>query len=581
MKRVNYLLPVLLVSGGALYAAPFTDTGSIYNQVQKNAQRGLENRKHPKQKTKQQAIFSKTHMVHVNGFKVIGNDEFSKQEIDSVLTPFVGKDMSTKELVKAANALTKYYQDKGFFDANVALIEPYILAGGIIVLVVDERHLEKDGISVDNNGTRIKTEKVHKLWDNIMKPGAMKQSEFERAMLLTNDFPGVSAKADLYYGTEENTDDIVITVTDKDVFNANIDADNYGSYYTGENEAAATLYWNSPTGNGEQIVARLITTGKYSNYGYIDFALPVFGNGMRLGASADYLTYELTNQKPGEAGDGTAWNVTLYTKYPLIRSEKSNIEIELDYVHTKLVDNGVSEELDNSDIDKAVIKLSMNHSDEFLLNGITYLDLAVTTGNLTLNNEQHRQTDEAYYMSEGQYTKATFSLTRYQNIVGDLSSKISVDGQWASKNLDTSEKYFAGGPYSLAGYATGEFTGDNAAIFYADLRYDFYKMPWSGDFQVNAFYSYGWLQIFKDGSTRDRISDWYAPLDPIDNEIHPQSIGAGISQTWSDTAVLRLTVGKQVGADKHIKRPYNDPAGLDYDQSDSDYRVWVEGVYYW
>ncbi len=583
MRRSHYLRGAVFgtLSMTVLSAAPFTDTGSIYNQIKKNAQRGIETRKHPKQKQTQKVVYSKKYLVRVNGFKVIGNDELSKAEMDRVLAPFIGREMATGELVEAANALTAYYHKKGFFTANVALIEPYILKNGIIVLVVDERHLEKDGISVENSGKRIKTEKVHKLWDNIMKPGAMKQGEFERAMLLTNDFPGISAKADLYYGTEKNTDDLVVTVTDEDVFNGNVDIDNYGSYYTGRTQVATTLYWNSPTGNGEEIVARLITTGKYSNYGYIDFAVPVFDNGMRLGASFDYLDYELKHQEPGEGGDGTAWNATAYLKYPVVRTEDFNVEVELDYVHTKLKDYSLTDELDNSDIDKGVFRLSMNRSDEFMLNGISYLDIAVTTGDLTLNNAQHKITDEKYYGSEGQFTKATFSLSRYQNLVGNFSSKISVDGQWASKNLDTSEKYFIGGPYSLAGYATGEFAGDNAAVFYADLRYDFYKMPWGGDFQVSAFYSYGWLQIFKDASTRDRIIDWYKPLDPIDNELNLQTIGIGLSQTWSDTAVVRLTVGKQVGGDKHIKRPYNDPSGLDYDQSDSDYRAWIEAIYYW
>jgi hemolysin activation/secretion protein len=563
----------------SLVAAPFTDTGSIYNQIKKNAQRGIDRQEHPKykKKKKQQDIYSDSYTVLVNGFKVIGNDEFSQAEIDRVLSSFIGRKMTTEELTEAANALTEYYQKKGFFDASVALIKPYILKGGIVVLVVDEKHLEEGGISVENSGKRIKTQKVQKLWENIMKPGAMKQEDFERAMLLTNDFPGISAKADLYYGRDENMDDLVITVTDEEVFNGNVDIDNYGSYYTGQNEIGTTLYWNSPTKNGEEIVARFITTGKYSNYGYLDFAMPVFDNGMRLGASMDYLSYELKHQKPREGGDGTAWNATLYAKYPVVRSEKFNVETELDYVHTRMKDNNLTAELDNATINKGVFKLSGNSSDDLLLGGISYFDVSVTTGDLKLNNAQHRADDTLYYKTAGHFTKANFSFSRLQNLVGDLSGKVSLDGQWASRNLDTSEKYFLGGPYSLAGYPTGEIAGDNAAVVYADLRYDFYKMPWGGDFQMKAFYTYGWTQIYKNQSTWDI----FYSNQPDDNEVHLQTVGLGVSQTWSDTAVIRVTVGKQIGGDKHVKRPYNDPVGLDYDQSDSDYRAWVEAIYYW
>jgi len=580
VKQIIFSGSLLCIS--SLVAAPFTDTGSIYNQIRDNAQHAIEKKKHPKLKDQsgKEVILGTQYTVLVQGFKIIGNDELTQKEIDQVLAPFIGQKMTTEALSETANALTEYYHKKGFFTANVALIAPYILKGGIIVLVVDERHLEEGGISVDNNGSRIKTNKVLSLWNHIMKPGAMKQKEFERAILLTNDLPGISATADLYYGTDDKTDDMVITVTDTDVFNGNIDIDNYGSYYTGENEVGTTLYWNSPTGNGEEIVARFITTGKYSNYGYIDISIPVYYSMARLGVSFDYLDYELKHQSTGQGGSGDAWNATLYSKYPVVRTEDFNIEIELDYVHTKLRDYDLTTELDNSDIDKGIVKFSLNRSDTFLENGITYLDISIETGNLQLNNPQHKSEDDLVYRTSGQFTKATFSLTRYQNIVGDLSSKISVDGQWASQNLDTSEKYFIGGPYSLAGYATGEFAGDNAAVFYADLRYDFFNMPWGGDFQISTFYSYGWLQVFKDESTVERIKNRYG-MEPVDNSLNLQTIGMGMNQTWNDKAVLRFSVGKQIGPDKHIKRPYNDPAGLDYDQSDSDYRVWLEAIYYW
>ena len=85
----RYLLPFMVgtLSFTTLTAAPFTDTGSIYNQIKQNAQRGIKNKQHPKYKTveKSQSILRGDHTVLVNGFKLIGNDEFSKAEIKKVL----------------------------------------------------------------------------------------------------------------------------------------------------------------------------------------------------------------------------------------------------------------------------------------------------------------------------------------------------------------------------------------------------------------------------------------------------------------------------------------------------------------
>jgi len=229
MVYSRYLISLLVgsVTVSSLSAAPtrvLEHTGTIYKNIKENTEMKVE-AKDPavKKRKKKRMILNQVQTVIVRGFKIIGNDEFSQAEIDKVLTPFIGRKMSIDALPQTANALTEYYHDKGFFNANVALIAPYILEDGIIVLVVDERHLEEGGISVENKGERIKSEKVQRLWDNIMKPGAMKQEAFERAILLTNDLPGVSATADLYYGTDENTDDLVITVEDTDVFNGNID----------------------------------------------------------------------------------------------------------------------------------------------------------------------------------------------------------------------------------------------------------------------------------------------------------------------------------------------------------------------
>ena len=576
MKYTNYILAAGLLGSANLYAAPFTDTGSIYRQIKNNADRHIEKKAHPKYKTKEEhhALIHDVNKILVKGFKVVGNEDLSKQELKTVMKPFVDRELSMSEIHGAAHTLAEYYHKKGYFAAEVKL-RPHSIHNGIVTLNVEEGHLEKGGISITNSGERIKSEKVLKLWNSTLKPGVLKQEDYERAMLLTNDLPGISAKADMYLGEKAGIDDLVVTITDEDVFNGNVDIDNFGSYYTGRTQIGTTLYWNSPTKNGEEIVARFITTGKYSSYGYIDVSIPVFNNDTRIGASFDFIDYELDHQKVNESGDGTAWNAHVYMKHPFIRTQDLTVEGEIAYVHTSLKDNDSTGEIDDSEIDKGVLKISGNRSDDYLLNGITYFDVALTTGHLKLNNQDHKANDALTSSTAGNFTKLNFEFSRLQNLVSDLSTNISLKGQWASKNLDTSEKFFLGGPYGVSGYPVGTVAGDNAALFYADLRYDFYDMPWGGDFQLKTFYSYGWTEIFKNPES------WQAlyPGDQYDddNEVKLQTVGVGISQTWSDTAVIRVMVGKQVG-DNVLRKYYED--GEDYDHSDSDYRAWVEAIYY-
>lgn len=578
MKNINYILVVGVLGSSNLYAAtPFTDTGSIYRQIKQNQMEKAERSKQKQElETRKELIKSHTHSektFYVKKIVVLNNIDLSLKKQNEVLSPYENRTLSLTDIRKAAKALEQAHLDHGDLTVDVAISMDKINKG-IVEFTLSGGVLEENGVSVENSGKRIKTEKVEGLLNNILKPGVITRDAYERAILLSNDFPGISAKGDMYLGEEELTNDLVVTITDEDVFNGNIDIDNFGSYYTGRTQLGATLYWNSPTKNGEEIVARFITTGKYSNYGYIDFAIPVFDNGTRIGISIDYLDYELDNQAVFESGDGTVWDTRLYAKYPLIRSQDLTVVSEIAYVHTSFKDNSHLGEIDDSKIDKGVLTISGNHSDDFLENGITYFDVSLTTGHLKLDNKVNKANDALTSKTAGNFTKLNFEIARLQNIAGDFSSKVSFAGQWASKNLDTSEKYFLGGPYGISGYPVGTVGGDNAAVFYADLRYDFYDMSWGGDFQLSTFYTYAWTEIFKNSDAWKALypGDQYGS----DNQVRLQTVGIAMSQTWSDTTVIRIIGGKQVG--KNVLRKYYD--GDDYDESDSDYRLWAEAIYY-
>ena len=145
-----------------------------------------------------------------------------------------------------------------------------------------------------------------------------------------------------------------------------------------------------------------------------------------------------------------------------------------------------------------------------------------------------------------------------------------MSGQFASQNLDSSQKFFIGGPFSVAGYPTGEVSGDEGALVHADLRYDFYDMPWRGNLQASVFYAVGWAKLFK-----DTWPNWNAPNPNIENNITLQSAGIGLTQTWDETFVLRGLLGYQVG-DNETADPVSGEAT---DGSSKNYRAWIQGLY--
>lgn len=574
MKSINYILVSGLLVSAHLYAAPFSDSGSIYRQMKDDTVRNIKrNKMVPKEETvKQMEIkYDDSHKIHVKGFHVVGNEHLTEEELYSVMKPFINQELSTTQLHEAADKLMKYYRKQGYFAAKV-YIPPHSVHGGFITLHVYEGHLEQNGIELKNSGERIKNDKVIGLLNNTLKPGIMEKDDYERAILLTDDFPGINAKATIYPGKEVGTARFMMETQDEEVFNGNIDIDNFGNYYTGENRLGTTLYFNSPTKNGEELVARLVTTGKYSNFGYVDMALPVLNNGTRVGFSVDYLKYKLDHQVIDTNGRGDAWDARAYIKYPFVRTRHLNVEGEASYVYTELVDKSDLGELANRILNKGIFRVSGNHDDDYLSNGVNYFNASLMVGDLNLDdNQAYKEFDALTANTAGSFTKLNVEVSRLQHIKGNLSTFISLAGQWASTNLDTSEKFFLGGPYSVSGYPVGQVGGDDGALFHADLRYDLYDMPWKGDFQLSAFYTYGWTKIWN-----DPYLGWQGTNPIISNEITLQSAGIGLSQTWYDTAVVRAMLGKQIGSNDSR----NHLTGEDYDQSDSDYRFWLNAIYY-
>jgi hemolysin activation/secretion protein len=77
---------------------------------------------------------------------------------------------------------------------------------------------------------------------------------------------------------------------------------------------------------------------------------------------------------------------------------------------------------------------------------------------------------------------------------------VAVQGQYASKNLTSAEKFSLGGPTGVRGYPIGEALGDNGAIVTVEYRHQLpdlgTKIPLFG----SVFYDWGKVRFNRSGS---------------------------------------------------------------------------------
>ena len=72
---------------------------------------------------------------------------------------------------------------------------------------------------------------------------------------------------------------------------------------------------------------------------------------------------------------------------------------------------------------------------------------------------------------EGTYVKLEAELSAVQRLGHASDFLVKVAGQKASRNLDSSEEFYLGGPNGVRAYAQGEGAGDEGLLSTAELRW--------------------------------------------------------------------------------------------------------------
>lgn len=225
-------------------------------------------------------------------------------------------------------------------------------------------------------------------------------------------------------------------------------------------------------------------------YGRLAYQLPIGGDGWRVGAAYSHSKYQLGKEFDGLDANGTSETASLFTSYPLYLSQMSTLFGTLTYDNKNFNDN-----LDSvfSKTEKRVQSLSIGLSgdrlDRFYSGGRTSFDAAVYAGHLNLDDTS-RQIDAASAKASGDFVKASYLINRLQRVADQDTLSLSLSGQLAENNLNSSEKYSLGGPYGVRAYPQGEASGDAGTMLNVELTHDF--MP---KFQGMLFYDYGHIKI--------------------------------------------------------------------------------------
>jgi hemolysin activation/secretion protein len=498
----------------------------------------------------------------IKGFRITRSTAFAEVELLALLKNFIGKELSLADLERAADVITRFYRDHGYFVAR-AYVPAQDIKDGIVEITVLEGKLDRLSLKLAYE-IRLKESVVEEtLRAALPADGLIRLEELERGLMLLNDIPGVDVHSVLLPGSALGTSIVDVEVNEGPLVSGNLDFDNYGSKFAGPFRLGSTVNLNDPSGYGDLLSLRA-TASEGTSYGRLAYQIPVGSFGLRLGGAYAETRYKLCCEFASLQAKGEAQTATFNAQYPFLRGRNANLYGTAAYDAKHYFNETIAGT--TSDKKANVVGLGVNgDSSDFLgSGGLSSFGVAVSSGQLKLDGwAPDRVADAASARTHGSYSKTAYSMARLQRLGETTSLYAGLSGEFASRNLDSSEKFILGGPLGVRGYPTGEAAGDEGLLLNLEFRYDIQPA-----LQFAAFIDHGEIRLH-----RNEWAGWQGANTIISNRYGLSGLGVALNWNQPGNFLFRASLAQPIGENRG-----RDANGNDSDNTKNRIRLWLQVI---
>lgn len=496
--------------------------------------------------------------VFVSGFRIEAK-RFPEAELQDLLRDYTGREVTLAELQEAARKIGEYYRQHDYMAH--AYLPPQTIQNGVVYINVVEGSLGQ--IKLDpSTATRLNADVAIGMVSHRIPPGeALRPGQLDEAIAVLNELVGIQRAASLLEaGAKEGQSDVVLRIEDGPMATGGLTFDNTGSKGTGNWQAAITGALNNPYGRGEQFQFNGLKSSG-SSYARLGGALPLGPSGLRAELNASLMHYQVSDSVSPLDMNGDSWTSGFSLDYPLRRSAELSLTASTSFDYKRMTDSMGNTDIGDKEIAVGHASLSaMTHDNAFGGPGTNHFSVTATFGNLDILDRAQYEADQLTARSDGGYSKLQLSLSREQPITERVTLSVGVQGQMASGNLDSSEKFTLGGLYGVRAYPTGEASGDSGWLANLEAKWQVQETV-----QLSGFYDIGSIHQHSDTWT-----NWQAVPDQP-NSYHLQGIGLGVQWTPSAAFQARAAAAYVIG-----DNPGHDLEGHHSDGTDDDFRAWLQ-----
>ena len=397
-----------------------------------------------------------TQGVFINSVDVAPSEILSKEEINSIIQPIVGRNVFISDIQKVIDQLNSLYAQKGFVTAKAFLPEQTVENGHIHIELIESK---VGNISVEQN----KWTRTKYITDRIeQQPGQLFDIvELEQDILDFNRYnEGVNLTANLTAGTTPGTTDIAIKANENFPFHIVGIMDNAGRYQTGHLRGGAMIYADSLFHNRDRL-----SLGSYFSGGavspFADYNFPVNKKDGRVGFMYA-STFAKIKWGPLSNLDfkTRSYIYSLYYSQPLVR--KPGFELK-SYIA--------------GNYKRATMSSMFDSIFEFPTDEITSLDVALNMRKDTKYGIWYANQGVSVAMpifdSDSNYVKINGSAVRLHDfshgVIGQLRGNYQVIPN--NRHIPYLDQFQVGGLATVRGYSEGIMMGKSGYYLSGELMF--------------------------------------------------------------------------------------------------------------
>lgn len=401
--------------------------------------------------------------------QVTGATVFPPEAFTPLIEPLRNHEVTLADVNAVADAIEAKYRAAGFAITR-AFVPPQRVNNGIFTISVVEGFVS--GVSTEG-GDPAQQALANGYLKPVLAAKPLDLATLERALLLTNDLPGISASGLLRpSSTTPGASDLAVSLASAP-FAGDAGVDNRGSKFAGPWIIHTDVAANSLLGTGEQFLASAavaVPSGKEKAAASLRYRRPIGSDGWTVGfiGSGSY-------GKPGSTLAPFAIVTDSYAAgprigYPIIRTREQSL----------LLDGGFT--VQDAEIDLPgqiishdrwrVVDSSITYLQSGFLEGNSSLTLTVAQGIAAFGASHSGSPELSRPGARTDFTKLVGTFRRAQAVRGPLNVALTLVGQYAFSPLLAGEQIAFGGDTIGRGYDPGVLLGDRGYGGSLEVRYD-------------------------------------------------------------------------------------------------------------